>query len=214
MSPPDTSPLRLVVEGPDDKWSVINLIANRGINWDDPHASLPFVHQAGGKNQLLQSIPTAIKTYRRLGVVVDADVTPADRWTSIKATCAGADVQLPNTPDPGGTVVPGFLPDSKVGIWLMPDNSNPGELEDFLALLVPGGDPCWPYASAASSEAKNLGAPYNQNDRAKAHIYTWLAWQDPPGRPFGTSITAHVLRTDTPAADRFHAWFSRVFLEP
>ena len=31
-----------------------------------------------------------------------------------------------------------------IGVWLMPDNQSTGELEDFVAQMIPPGDPVWP----------------------------------------------------------------------
>jgi hypothetical protein len=33
--PPVSSPYRLFVEGPDDKWSIINLLARHGYDWEN-----------------------------------------------------------------------------------------------------------------------------------------------------------------------------------
>jgi len=99
----------------------------------------------------------------------------------------------------------------RAGRWLMPDNKNPGILEDFLATLVPDGDPCWTHAREATAEARRIGAPLLEQHSAKGHLYAWLAWQDPPGMPFGTALTAKCLSHESPVARDFVAWFKRVF---
>ena len=48
---------------------------------------------------------------------------------------------LPDKPEPSGTIIEGRL---RIGIWLMPDNSSIGELEDFVGSMIPCGDPVWP----------------------------------------------------------------------
>lgn len=46
---------------------------------------------------------------------------------------------------------------------------------------------------------------------AKGALYTWLAWQAQPDRPFDTALTARVLRHDSPQAQRFVAWLHQRF---
>ncbi|MFN3648665.1 MAG: DUF3226 domain-containing protein [Armatimonadota bacterium] len=45
----------------------------------------------------------------------------------------------------------------------------------------------------------------------KAELHTWLAWQEEPGQPFGTSITARVLDGDRPQAREFIGWLRRLY---
>ena len=53
---------------------------------------------------------------------------------------------------------------------------------------------------------------YKDVHRSKAKIHSYLAWQDEPGKPMGTSITAHVLNPDSESGVRFLEWLKRVFL--
>jgi hypothetical protein len=99
----------------------------------------------------------------------------------------------------------------RVGVWLMPDNREPGILEHFLAKLIPDGDGCWPHAEAATARARELGAPLAAKDAMKGILYTWLAWREEPGLPFGTALTARVLRHDSAEALAFVAWFNKLF---
>ena len=99
----------------------------------------------------------------------------------------------------------------RLGVWLMPDNQNPGKLEDFLALLVPPRDPCWAWAGESTTQARQLGAGFSEPDFIKAHIHTWLAWQAEPALPFGTAIRAATFAHDAEAARRFVAWMERLF---
>jgi hypothetical protein len=93
----------------------------------------------------------------------------------------------------------------------MPDNSSKGILEDFLRFLVPKGDVLLPYA-----EETVQGLPekrFSENDRPKALIHTWLAWQGDPGRPFGQAITARFLQPDVKEAAVFVEWLKSLFTE-
>jgi hypothetical protein len=207
-------PYRLLVEGTDDQWSVINLMARHGIDWDAQAPPLPHVENSKGVHNVLGAIGVAVKTYERLGFIIDADIDRLNRWTQIRDRLRAHGASAPDHPDTNGTVIGGIKSStSRIGVWLMPDNSNPGLLEHFLAQLVPSGDPCWQRAGEITSEARQLGAPLAEKDEPKGVIYTWLAWQKEPGLPFGTALKAKVLSHDSVEALRFVAWFKRLFLQ-
>jgi len=212
MPPLETSPYQLLVEGRDDQHSILHLLQRHGYNWNDVNVNRPFIAPKEGFQELLVALPVAIKgPYERIGAVLDANANLAGRWAQIRDRLTSTGVALPPTPDPAGTIVTGIRPDSKVGVWLMPDNRTPGRLEDFLATLVPAGDPCWPLAEEVVVEARGRGAKCKAGDHVKSVIHTWLAWQEDPGLPFGTALRANVFTHDTEDAQRFVEWFQRLF---
>ena len=204
---------RLLVEGKDDLHTVIHLLRRRDLDYDNPPVGLPYIHATDGYPQLLGALSVAAKSYKRLGVVIDADLDPKARWTEVRHRFKTVGIELSEVSSAGGTVVTGIADEWRVGVWLMPDNSQAGTLETFLSRLVPLGDTCWPHAEASAKEAKRLGAKYPGKYFSKAHIHTWLSWQEEPGQPFGTAITSACFRTDSPDALAFVAWFRRLFLE-
>jgi hypothetical protein len=93
----------------------------------------------------------------------------------------------------------------------MPDNVHAGMLETLL-LTVRAGDPeIHAHARAATSQARTLGAPFRDSHRDKAELYTWLAWQDPPGRQAHLAVHRHAPPPAPPATAPFVAWFRRLF---
>ena len=95
----------------------------------------------------------------------------------------------------------------------MPDNQVPGILEDFLRFLVPEGD-----ALLAHVEQSIDSIPLAQRKfadlrkpKARIHTYTWLAWQEEPGKPFGQAISARYLDPNLPTANIFAGWLQRTF---
>jgi hypothetical protein len=211
MRPDSKSPYRLLVEGADDKWTIINLLERHGFDWND-ESQKPWVEDTQGVESLLAAVPTALKTFVRLGVVLDADVDPAGRWQALRDKARSCGVDLPPAPRVGGVIVPGHRPSARFGAWLMPDNEAPGALEELVARLVPAGDPCWPHAGAATTEARVRGAPLAEKDTMKGAIHTWLAWQKIPGQPLGTAIHAQTFRHDSTDAVRFVEWFRDMFV--
>ena len=206
------SPYRLLVEGADDKHTIIHLMTRHGADWNSSERFLPYVDDCGGVDPLIETLAVAAKSgYKRLGVVVDANADIAARWDRIRTALAKADVSLSENPGPDGIVVAGMTRDTKIGVWLMPDNQGRGQLEDFLAKLVPPNDGCWAHACEATRRAKEIGAMFAEKDLCKASIHTWLAWQESPGLPFGTAITAKYFGVDSPEALKFVNWFKQLF---
>ena len=211
---PENAPHRLIVEGPNDKHTIIHLMKLAGLDWDKPDPRAPFMEEAGGYEKALESVGISIKTrYERLGIVIDANRNPADHWAQLRSRLARADVNLPESPIPEGTVVPGAFSGNSLGVWLMPDNQRPGALEHLLIDMIPQDSPLWPFVQETTREARNRGASFPENALDKASVHTWLAWQEEPGLPFGSAVKAHYFRTNCKIASAFIAWFRRLFLE-
>ena len=200
----------LLVEGKDDEHVLKHIFGSRGI----PH--LDEVKPVGDVDRLLEAFPVQLKAAAEegdvVGVVVDADTDLDARWQAVRdrLTAAGY-LDVPAAPDPAGTVleppVGSLLP--RTGVWLMPDNSTPGILEDFVRFLVPVPDALFDHAKA--SVASIPDRLFSLNDEPKAVIHTWLAWQKEPGRPYGTAITARYLDPSVPQVDVLAAWLMRLF---
>lgn len=211
--PPKDHRHHLLVEGRNDVMAIGSLLASAGVTWpsEDWH---PYINPVGNDVEVLATVPIALRaSYTRLGVVVDADLSLAERWAQTVAAFQRGGVELPTTPTPGGTIVErlaGSGP-SRVGVWLMPDNATAGMLEDFLAMLVPDGDPIWPLAEHSTSAAIAAGAPLPAAHSSKGSMHAYLAWQDPSGMPFGTALTAQVLRHDARIAQGFLKWLRDLF---
>lgn len=93
----------------------------------------------------------------------------------------------------------------------MPDNQRSGALEEFLGDLVDADDTLLPLAETSVTAARERGASFGQAQTRKAVLHTWLAWQERPGVPYGTAITAGFFGHDSPAALAFVEWFRRLF---
>ena len=214
--PPEDSPYQLLVEGPDDLNSVIHLMARHDFDWDDEQSARPFVSARGGVDPLLRDGAEFFKSaaYQRIGIVLDANADLAARWVQIRDRARKAEIDLPELPKPEGTIVSGRTSDSRIGVWLMPDNSSSGTLEHFLNKLISAGDPIRAYADEVVVEARQRGARCQEKDHVKSALHTWLAWQEVPALPFGTAMKAEYFDKDSEDARRFVAWFNRLFVEP
>ena len=203
-------PRLLLVEGVDDKHVVWAFLQGHEF---EPHF---VVVDEGGYETLMKRLRVRLKPgtdLERLGIIVDADADLASRWASVKLVLEKAGYSgLPARPDRAGTVVPHeFLP--RLGIWIMPDNTLPGMLEDFLAMLVPPGDTLLDRAKLSLSQIPAGERRFADQHYCKALIHTWLAWQDDPGTPLGQAITKRYFETENAPATEFLGWLTRLFAE-
>jgi hypothetical protein len=191
----------------------LNLLKRHGFDWDAKDVVVPYVHDAGSVEQVLEGIDAGVKSYERFGILVDADTEPTRRWEQVRGRLRSAGIAAPDQADRAGLVIPGRSSKQRVGVWLMPDNRTAGILEDFLATLVPAGDLIWPHAESSTAQARTLEAPLAEKDTMKGVLHAWLAWREEPGLPFGTALTAKVLGHDSAEALAFVTWFRRLFLD-
>jgi len=162
---------------------------------------------------LLASLEVELKrrAETRLGIVVDADTKIAARWQSLRQKVLQAGYSsVPFHPDSAGTILH-QQGRPTVGIWLMPDNTIPGMLEDFVGLLISSGGLLWPMADEVVQQviAKNRRFPLVQS--SKARIHTWLAWQKEPGKPMGQAITKNYFHAASPYVQQLLNWLCTLF---
>ena len=207
---------QLWVEGSDDDHTIRHLLIRHGVDYDHKPwpARVPSIEQAGDKDRLLRTVRLSVSASsgRAVGFVLDADSSLQDRWRAMLSRLREAGVDAPQDMPPEGFVGESRTYRTRVGVWLMPDNQQDGALEDFLRTLVDEADELLPHAQESTTQAKQRhGANFRDVDEQKAVLHTWLSWQEVPGLPYGTAIRAQYFRPDSPAAERFVAWFRRVF---
>lgn len=205
----------LYVEGPDDDHTIRHLMIRHGINYDNKSwpDSYPHIEQRGGKDALLESIEPTVMTAtgRPMGFVIDADESLLNRWRAVSDRLARVGVKSDKLPPPGGFVGESETYQTKVGVWVMPDNARRGSLESFLLDCIAATDPIVSYAKRAAVYASKLKAPYKRAHREKAIVHTWLAWQDEPGHPFGQALRMKLFAHDSEVASRFADWFKTLY---
>ena len=193
----------LLVEGADDEHVVRHLCARQ--------QDMPSFHidNKGGFPQLKDSIGPEIKVAGRthLGILVDANDNFNARWQSVANHLRQADVNPPTHTAQTGTVVAG---QPRVGIWLMPNNGSPGELEDFIRQLIPAGDPVWPRAQRYIDGIPEADRRFATGKVLRAKIHAWLATRAEP-RKMGGAIGVGDLNAMDPLARQFIDWLRWVF---
>ncbi len=197
----------VLVEGRDDVEVVRHLLIYYNL---EPYIT---VENKQGINNLLEGLEVELmrRAETRLAVIVDADTDISHCWLSLRQRLIEAGyTTVPPQPDPDGTII-GQTNRPTVGIWLMPDNTLSGMIEDFISMLIPENDMLWPIAQNVVQQVIVTDRRFPETQTAKANIHTWLAWQEEPGKPMGQAITKRYLKADALHAQKLIAWLRRLF---
>ena len=197
------SPRVLLVEGQDDEHVVDHL---RKIDSSIPDFS---IIAKGGITPLLRGIEAEVRAPERetLGILVDANDDLRDRWKAVTHRLRKSDIRAPTDPDPEGTVIE-CTP--RIGIWLMPDNQASGELENFIADMIPNDDAVWPLSQAYVDDISERDRRFSDRKILRAKVHSWLATREEPRR-MGAAIGAGDLDADAYGAIRLVGWLRRLF---
>ena len=169
------------------------------------------IRRAGNVSELLNAIePEVLADGRRaLGILVDADDCPASRWDELRDRLEAVEIETPASPEPGGVIVPPTNGPC-VGVWMMPDNRSPGELEDFVQTMIPECDPVWPKAQDYVDGIPGEHRRFRPGKALRARVYAWLATREVPGR-MGAAIGAGDLDVASPSGLEFANWLRLLF---
>ncbi len=200
----------LLVEGKNDCHVIMNLCQAH----DVPETFC--IHDWGSDDGVLKRLGALILEAKSeaIGIVLDADIPENKpdikiRWQQVVDKLKKYGYTLPAQPDKKGTIHPNFGKYPRVGIWLMPNNQETGMLEDFLKqLALP--ETLATAQSCVKCARRRKVTQFKEAYLSKAEIYTYLAWQDEPGKPFGIAITAHTLHPHTEIAYIFTDWLNRL----
>ncbi len=212
----------LLVEGSDDLHVCIHLLKSHQIKILEKDKAERFKTFEKGKieivpkdgiDNLLQTLDVELlrSDLKCLGILVDADEDLTSRWQSLRNILVGSGYStIPTTPNPSGTVID-ENDKPTVGIWVMPDNQLPGILENFCSFLVPANDTLWITAKNTLQQVIQQERRFPEQHTIKAHLHTWLAWQEEPGKPIGQAITKRFLDPKAPHAQQFIQWIRQLF---
>lgn len=207
------NPNQLIAEGWDDLFSVVGLMRAH-VEWpQEKHKAPVYIHMGNGVEEILKPefLTTFLKSpvIKRLGVLLDADANPHGRYDRVRTICRQFFPALPPELPPNGLIAEN-ADGNRFGLWIMPDNASEGCLEIFLRYLI-ADETAWKHAVDSVETARSLGCPCRQSHVAKANLYTWLAWQDPPGQSPGESLTKKILDPHSASATPFVTWFRTLY---
>lgn len=195
----------LLVEGKDDCHVVGHILEKANVQV----LSCSDIKDKEGVDKLLRAVFGEVKAPDRevVGIVLDANDEPEARWRSISGRLRDACVALPEKPVPSGAIVRGT---PRVGVWLMPDNQSPGQLEDFVSKMIPGDDPAW---SLAQKYIANIPPDHRRFTSAKtsrAELHAWLASRKQPGH-MGVAVARGDLSIEGALCQQFLTWITALF---
>ena len=214
----------LSVEGQDDKHFVWQLCAQHPSTFsiarsgdafqvDLTSQSVAFsISDKISREELIKAIPQELKVSGRevVGVLVDADADVGKCWEELTSAFQGTNIDFPPSPMADGTIIPVDTTLSKIGVWLMPDNKRPGELEDFVAKMIPGYDPVWPLSRGYINQIPDGDRKFTQDKTPKAELYAWLAARKEPSR-MGAAVGAGDLDVNGSPCQEFLNWLIQLF---
>lgn len=167
---------------------------------------------------LKTSLKTRLKStneYNKIWVIIDADTNFESAWQSIRdilmrsGKYSAVQHKTPMLQE-GFIVSPDDANDITIGVWIMPNNTDIGMLEDFLISLIECNDTLYEKATNIVEEIETTRAEhsnlYKSVHKSKAVIHTWLAWHDEPGESLGTAIKKKLFSTDKELCLRFTEW--------
>ena len=203
---PEPSNRVLLVEGTDEEYVVPEIYERLG---GTPDFSIV---DKKGVRQLLESIRQEVREPGRevVGIIVDRDRILSSRWDAVRDRLRNEGFDTPRQPDPDGTIIPETENLPRVGVWLMPDNESLGELEDFVARMIPGDDPVWPLSEDYIEGIPLADRKFTENKIQRAKVHAWLAAREDPRR-MGEAIRAQDLDVDGKLCQKFIDWLNRLF---
>ena len=202
---------RLIFEGADDKHVVMNLLFNHEHNGE--RLCEQFAEKVkDGVDHLIDTLNEELKAtdLGHLGVILDADTDLARQWARVTRVLDEHGCrEVPAAPIADGTIVE-TTDGKKIGIWVMPDNRSAGALEDFVGRLIAEGDTLWSKAQADVNAIPEADRRFKETYLSKAHVHTWLAWQEEPGTRMGETFKKKYLDPNHPQATAFVGWVRRL----
>lgn len=176
-----------------------------------------------GKGNALTLLPTLIDGMRdgsikRLAMVIDADFDATGglgyketlKRVAIILRDQGYKTSLNITPQPGGHYFKhsNGLPD--FGLWIMPNNSSDGFLEDFIKDSVSATQKA--LLKEAESAVRKLKIPlFKPIHQSKADVATWMAWQKVPGQALQGVVGEGLIDLTLGTAKQLKAWMDSIY---
>lgn len=193
----------LLVEGWIDKTIVQSIIE---LNQSKPEIDIT---PCGGIDKLIAGIKGVIRAenYMAVGIMVDANSNPINRWNMISDQVKATGINMPDVLDPSGVIIDG---QPRVGVWLMPDNRTPGEIEDFVAKLIPHNDPIWPKSQRYIDSIPEYQRRFPSAKITKAKTFAWVSTRKRPGL-IDSAINRQDLDLSRDSYKSFVGWLEELY---
>ena len=193
----------LLVEGPRDKYVVEEICRHH-------HMGHGFdISVKSDIDQLLDGIVPEIlaSRSRSVGILADANDDLINRWNKIRDRVYTGGIELPESLSQMGCIVE-TEDKPRIGVWLMPDNTSAGELEDFVAKMIPSDDNVWPLSKRYIATIPDPA--FTDKKRVRAQLYAWLAARKNP-KHMSTAIEDKDLEVNGMLCQTLVAWLNGLF---
>jgi hypothetical protein len=218
-----SKPNILLVEGESDRAFFEVICRSLGLD-NSVHIAPPKAlnGQFNSKEGVFNHLPVLLAqlddgSIKRLAVVLDADTPPNGSFLSTRNRITGIVSSFkyyPPTalPAPGGGLVyknSDGLAD--LGLWVMPDNTSNGMLEDWIKQCITPSE-AGLFGQAVSTVA-GLPTPtkFSSLHVTKAEVATWLAWQKKPGHGMHQAVEEKLLDTNHAKYLALINWLLHIF---
>jgi hypothetical protein len=93
-----------------------------------------------------------------------------------------------------------------IGVWIMPNNTSDGMIEDFILNAVAAESAAW--LEKARQTVASLDRPLFDRQRhdSKAIVSTWLAWQRMPGKQIVSTVGDGLIDLETTQIQNLRQW--------
>ena len=92
----------------------------------------------------------------------------------------------------------------------MPNNMSSGELEDFVAAMIPKGDPVWPLSEAYVDDIPVADRKFKPGKTLRAKVHSWLATREEP-RLMGSAVKAQDFDVTVPYVVTLVDWLRDLY---
>ncbi|WP_394754593.1 DUF3226 domain-containing protein [Crenothrix sp.] len=150
----------------------------------------------------------------KLAVVVDADSVPNGSYQTTLSRVTSIVSTYRYNLSPIQTAGITYKHDDGLadfGLWIMPDNTNEGMLEDWLKQCIHANEQTlFAHAQSVIDELPNP-PKFKPLHRSKAEVATWLAWQKQPGHGLYQAVTDQLLDSNKPLYSQLTAWLAHIY---
>ena len=161
---------------------------------------------------LLNQFPDG--TLVNLAVVVDADSEPNGGYqrTLERVTRIVSPLRYSLSSEPiGGLIYKHEDGLGDFGLWIMPDNTQEGMLEDWLKQCIhPNEQALFNHAVSVVGELP-FPPKFREIHKTKAEVSTWMAWQKKPGHGLYRAIEDNLLDTDSLLYQKLINWLRHIY---
>ncbi len=177
-------------------------------------------HTKDSKQAVLAVLPVFLAQLadgqiEKLALVIDAD-SPPDGGVAVTLSQLQPRLTEQGYQRVADEVAPGQLfthadglPD--VGVWIMPNNTDSGMVEDWLkACMHPNESDLMRHVQQAIASLPG-GPKFKPLHQSKAEIATWLAWQAKPGHGLYNAVQPGLLDDKAPLLVALRDWLARMY---